>query len=74
MTKEEFITYWLQDSAHRVNCPDREYFDKHYVVLPCECEENCKGWQAVFNHPLMIENHNRKYNPDTRKDNFTTPE
>ncbi|MBI2271086.1 MAG: hypothetical protein HYU69_12140 [Bacteroidetes bacterium] len=67
MTKEEFITNWLQDMSNKPNCPDREYFDKHFVVLPCDCnDKTCNGWRALFNHPLIVENHNRIFNPETR--------
>lgn len=67
MEKEEFITYWLRDISNKPHCPDRAYFDEHYLVLPCECgKEKCKGWAAIFNHPLMIDHHNRTNNPETR--------
>jgi hypothetical protein len=62
MSKEEFINFWLGDPLHRINCPDREYFNNHYLALPCNRNQNYTGWAAVFNHPLLIKYHNKTSN------------
>lgn len=66
INKEEFLRNWLLELSNKKFCPDREYFERHFVILPCECPENCEGWIVLFNHPLIIENHNRTSNPETR--------
>jgi len=57
MTKEEFIEYYCRNSKIT-----REYYDRYYVALPCNCGEYmCQGWASIRNNPDIIEDHKRFY-------------
>ena len=62
MTREEFIAGYIS----RGNVT-REWFDKHYIALPCECEEACcEGWAAVHKDEASVLAHLRSYTWEKR--------
>lgn len=53
MTKEQFIEGYCRRSEIT-----REAFDRDFVALPCNCEQDgCNGWAAVDNDQDAIKHH-----------------
>lgn len=53
MTKDEFIEGYCRRSEIT-----REAFDRDFVALPCNCEQDgCNGWAAIDNDEDSIKHH-----------------
>lgn len=53
MDKEQFINGYVSRSNIT-----REFYDEHFVALPCFCEdESCDGWASIHNTDEMIAIH-----------------
>lgn len=56
-TKNEFEKMYIDLSGE-----DKEWYEKYYVTLPCNCgESRCDGWAAVDNNERDILHHKRLY-------------
>lgn len=51
--REWFISGYISRSEI-----SREFYDEHFVALPCECkDETCAGWATIKRDPERILNH-----------------
>jgi hypothetical protein len=58
MDKDEFKKWYCYRSGIT-----EEFFDEHFIILPCKCDSNeCKGWATVNNNPFSIKIYNDLYN------------
>jgi len=59
VSKEEFEAIYIERSDFT-----REFYDKHFVTLPCDCgEEMCVGWQCLSRHNHIL----KKLNGDSKE-------
>ena len=57
ISKEEFEIEYIKNS--RIT---KEFYDKHFVTLKCEClEDSCQGWACVSKNPEFINRHEELY-------------
>lgn len=57
MTKEEFEQSYCERSEIT-----REYYNEHFVTLPCDCDyEECEGWACVNNDEISIHAQNKDW-------------